>query len=67
MADAGTSAGRILPFLNICRLIQAISRLGVLRSQGTVRTMLAFLGNNSITTAAHRLHGDRNSQRIAAE
>ena len=67
MTYAGSSAG-IMLVLKTGRLILIGSRrLLALRNRMMVRALLAFHGNNIMVSSAHRLHRNRNSQRVAAE
>ncbi len=43
------------------------SGLGVLRGSSVVQLMLVLLGSGKMTIATHRLHDNRNSQRVATE
>lgn len=67
MADAGVSAGRILSVLKVCRLILIRCRLDVLRSLNVMQVVPVWLGGDRMAITAHRLHGNRNSQRVATE
>lgn len=68
MADARVSAARILLVMKAGGLILICSRLEVLRSRDLVHVMmLALLGNDRLAITAHCLHGNRNSQHVAAE
>jgi len=67
MAGAAIIAGRLA--LVTRRLILIRGRLGMVRMllYGRIAVRRALLRNSRMTIAVHRLHGDRNSQRIAAE
>ncbi|OGS93923.1 MAG: hypothetical protein A3H31_01165 [Gallionellales bacterium RIFCSPLOWO2_02_FULL_57_47] len=67
MADAGAPAARILLVMKAGGLILIRSRLEVLRCHSVMQLMLVLLDSDSMAIAAHRLHSNRNSQRVAAE
>lgn len=67
MADAGASAAGILLILKAGRLIMIRSRLDVLSSRSVVHAIPVLPGSSRMAIAAHRLHGNRNSQRVATE
>lgn len=71
MTGAAIVAGGIWLILMAGRLIHTRVKLcmvhGLLHGRRAVRLMLALLRCGGMAVARHRLHGDRNSQRIAAE
>ncbi len=81
MAGAAIFAGRILLVLILLVLVLLVGVAGrltlargklfmlrmLLHGRSAVRPSLALLRNGGMAVAAHRLHGDRNGQRIAAE
>lgn len=67
MADAGVPAVRFLLVMKAVRLILIYSRMEVLRRRDMMHVMLVLLDNDRLAIAAHRLHGNRNSQYVAAE
>jgi len=71
MAGTTILAGRILLLLMAGRLIRSRVKLGVvhglLHGRSAVLVRLAPLRDGRMAITGHRLHGNRNSQRIAAE
>lgn len=69
MTGAAIVAGWIWLILMAGRLIHTRVKLCMVLLHGrrAVRLMLALLRCGGMAVARHRLHGDRNSQRIAAE
>ncbi|MDH4233733.1 MAG: hypothetical protein OEV15_01165 [Gallionella sp.] len=75
MTDAGVSTARILVFASRSLLVLKTGRLNLIRrwlemfrNRGMVQVVIGFLlGNNWVAITTHRLHGNRNSQHVAAE
>lgn len=69
MAGAAIVAARILLIMMAGRMIRlrVELRMMLLHGRSTALVRFALLRDSGMTVAGHRLHGDRNSQRIAAE
>lgn len=79
MAGAAIFAGRILLVLILLAMILLVWMAGglirgklvmvrvLLHDRSAVRVWLTLLRNGGMAITAHRLHGDRNGQRVAAE
>ena len=79
MAGAAIFAGRILLVLILLAMILLVWVAGrlicgkpvmvrvLLHDRSAVRVWLTLLRNGGMVVTAHRLHGDRNSQGVAAE
>lgn len=69
MAGAAIFIASILPIMMAGRLIRlrVELRMVLLHGRSTAFVRLVLLRDSGMAVAGHRLHGDRNSQRIAAE
>ena len=69
MAGAAIFVARILLIMMAGRLIRlrVELRMVLLHGRSTAFVRLVLLRDSGMAVAGHRLHGDRSSQRIAAE